>query len=116
MHRHVERRGRRNPVYTPGQVVVATPELSRALAVRLGSYTRKGDTPVADGDPTPSWPLYSELNPGTVYVDPDNDMVWGVDISAVPDPDRFGGNVTFVPGVNHPDTTCIPSTSTPCPA
>lgn len=104
------------PQYVPGQVVVATPEQSRALEVRLGGYTRKGETPVLDSDSTPSWPLYSRLNPGTILVDPNNDMVWGVELSAVPDVDKFGGNVTFAPGVNHPDTTCIPSVTTPCPS
>ena len=104
------------PQYVPGQVVVATPEQSRALEVRFGGYTHKGETPVLGSDSTPSWPLYSRLNPGTILVDPNNDMVWGVDLSAVPDFDKFGGNVTFAPGVNHPDTKCIPSKTTPCPA
>ena len=105
------------PGYVPGQLVAATPELTRYLELRLGGgSTTKGGTPVLSPDSTPSWPLYSRLNPGTVHVDPSNDLVWAVDLPPVPDYDAVGGNVTFVPGVNHPDTTCVPSTAAPCPA
>ncbi len=61
-------------------------------------------------------PMYSPLHPGLILVDPGNDAVWYTPVPTLPDPDKAGGNTTFVRGVNQPDTSCIPSPTTPCPA
>ncbi len=104
------------PPVVPGGTLVVTPEQSEAFEKIQGTDTNQGDTPVEVGPEDVEPPMYSPLHPGLILVDPGNDAVWYTPVPTLPDPDKAGGNTTFVRGVNQPDTSCIPSPTTPCPA
>ncbi|MBI4942833.1 MAG: hypothetical protein HY830_18990 [Actinobacteria bacterium] len=104
------------PPVVPGGTLVVTPEQGEAFEKIQGTRTNQGDTPVEVGPEDAEPPQYSPLHPGLILVDPNNDAVWYTPVPRLPDPDKAGGNTTFVRGVNQPDTTCIPSPTMPCPA
>lgn len=104
------------PPVVPGGTLVVTPEQGEAFEKIQGTRTNQGDTPVEVGPDDVEPPMYSPLHPGLIFVDPNNDAVWYTPVPTLPDPDKAGGNTTFVRGVNQPDTSCIPSPTTPCPA
>jgi hypothetical protein len=103
------------PVFVPGSTVVATPELTRRIEVYLNDHTNWGDTPEIDTTQPPQAPEYSPHNPGVIYVDPSNDAVYWTPEPTLPDPDKVGGNITFVRGVVTPIGGCLPTSTLPCP-
>lgn len=105
------------PTFAPGSTVVATPELTRRIEIYLNDHTTRGETPVEiDTTELPEAPQYSPHNSGVIYVDPSNDAVWWTPELTLPDPDEFGGNITFVPGFTPPSAQCLPTQKLPCPA
>ena len=102
------------PMFAPGSTVVATPELTRRIEIYFNKHTNWGETPVEVDTTEP--PEYSPLNPGLIYIDPSNDAVWWTPELTLPDPDQFGGNITFVPGFAPGSSHCLPTQKLPCPS